>query len=334
MKKVSVIIPVYNVERYLARCIDSCINQTYNNVEIICVNDGSTDGSLNILEHYKILDSRIQIINKENGGLSSARNAGVAASVGDYILFVDSDDFISCDAVEHLVRNAERNSSDVVIFDYFYAHVDRSMRKILTIIEWNDKRYENKSFNLSNVDKSAYLLIPVAAWCKFYRTEYLKENNITFFEGVIFEDVDYNAKVLSKAERITYVNEPLYHYYVGRSDQIMAKNDESLFDVISVYLSAEKTLKQSKSFEKYKASFYLLVMRDLLMKLRIIKPELQEILYNKYKEMNLDIDYEIYEKGNYNQVEKTYASLFKILNQSENYNDFLSVWDLENKDGK
>lgn len=334
MKKVSIIIPVYNVERYLARCIDSCINQTYNNVEIICVNDGSTDGSLNILEHYKILDSRIQIINKENGGLSSARNAGVAASVGDYILFVDSDDFISCDAVEHIVRNAERNSSDVVIFDYFYAHVDRSMRKILTIIEWNDKRYENKSFNLSNVDKSAYLLIPVAAWCKFYRTEYLKENNITFFEGVIFEDVDYNAKVLSKAERITYVNEPLYHYYVGRSDQIMAKNDESLFDVISVYLSAEKTLKQSKSFEKYKASFYLLVMRDLLMKLRIIKPELQEILYNKYKEMNLDIDYEIYEKGNYNQVEKTYASLFKILNQSENYNDFLSVWDLENKDGK
>lgn len=334
MKKVSIIIPVYNVERYLARCIDSCINQTYNNVEIICVNDGSTDGSLNILEHYKILDSRIQIINKENGGLSSARNAGVAASVGDYILFVDSDDFISCDSVEHLVRNAERNSSDVVIFDYFYAHVDRSMRKILTIIEWNDKRYENKSFNLSNVDKSAYLLIPVAAWCKFYRAEFLKENNITFFEGVIFEDVDYNAKVLSKAERITYVNEPLYHYYVGRSDQIMAKNDESLFDVISVYLSAEKTLKQSKSFEKCKASFYLLVMRDLLMKLRIIKPELQEILYNKYKEMNLDIDYEIYEKGNYNQVEKTYASLFKILNQSENYNDFLSVWDLENKDGK
>lgn len=334
MKKVSIIIPVYNVERYLARCIDSCINQTYNNIEIICVNDGSTDGSLNILEHYKILDSRIQIINKENGGLSSARNAGFAASVGDYILFVDSDDFISCDAIEHLVKNAEENSADVVIFDYFYAHVDRSMRKILTIIEWNDKRYENKSFNLSNVDKSAYLLIPVAAWCKLYRAEFLKENNITFFEGVIFEDVDYNAKILSKAERITYVNEPLYHYYVGRSDQIMSKNDESLFDVISVYLSAEKTLKQSKAFEKYKASFYLLVMRDLLMKLRIIKPELQELLYNKYKEMNLDIDYEIYEKGNYNKVEKTYAALFKILNQSANYNDFLQVWNLENKDGK
>lgn len=334
MIKVSIIIPVYNVERYLSRCIDSCINQSYTDIEIICINDGSTDRSLQILECYKNLDSRITIINKENGGLSSARNAGVKVAVGKYILFVDSDDFLSCNAVENLVANAEENSSDIVIFDYFYGHVEHSKRYILTIKEWSNKKYQNSPFNIMTADKSAYLFIPVAACCKLYRTEFLKENNITFVEGVIYEDVAYWADIFAKAERITYLNEPLYHYYVGRNNQIMAKNDESLFDVIKVYSYAEKSLKQSPAFDKYKESFYILLMRDFLMKLQVIKPDLKQQLYNKYKEMELNIDYDWYQNGAYNKIEKSYVKLFKLLKESDNFDELVRVWDMENENGQ
>lgn len=330
MAEVSIIVPVYNVERYLARCLDSCINQTFENIEIICVNDGSTDRSLEILEAYKKLDSRIKIINKDNGGLSSARNAGVEVAVGKYILFLDSDDFISSVAVEKLYNNAEKNKSDIVLFDYLYGYINPAMRQILTIIEWRDKRYENKTFNLGTVDKSVYLLIPVTTWTKFYRSEFLRQNNITFVEGVIFEDVVYNAQTLVNAERITYLNEPLYYYLVGRDGQIMSKNDESLFDIVTVYSKAENLLKKSAYFDRFKDSFYLLLMRDLIIKLKVIKPELREILYNKYKDINFSIDYDVYEKGKYNKIEKTYAMLFKLLNESESYNNFCQVWNPEN----
>lgn len=118
MAEVSIIVPVYNVESYLAKCLDSCINQNFTDMEIVCVNDGSNDSSVEILQAYSKFDSRIKIINKKNGGLSSARNAGIAEACGKYIMFVDSDDWISSDAVGKLYKNAEDNNSDVVIFDY------------------------------------------------------------------------------------------------------------------------------------------------------------------------------------------------------------------------
>lgn len=115
MAEVSIIVPVYNVASYLAKCLDSCINQNFTDMEIVCVNDGSTDSSVEILQAYSKFDSRIKIINKKNGGLSSARNAGIAEACGKYIMFVDSDDWISSDAVGKLYKNVEDNNSDVVI---------------------------------------------------------------------------------------------------------------------------------------------------------------------------------------------------------------------------
>ena len=112
---VSVLIPVYNVEKYLKKCLDSVVNQTLTDIEIICVNDGSTDGSLKILEEYRSIDSRIKIINKANGGLPSARNAGLNAAKGRYVGFVDSDDYIEPNMFEKLVDVAEHEESEVVI---------------------------------------------------------------------------------------------------------------------------------------------------------------------------------------------------------------------------
>ncbi len=118
MPKVSIIIPVYNVEKYLQRCLDSVVNQTLKDIEIICVNDGSTDNSAIILEEFSKKDERIKIVNQKNGGLSRARNTGLEHSNGDYIGFLDSDDWIDLDYYEKLHDAAERNNCDIAFADF------------------------------------------------------------------------------------------------------------------------------------------------------------------------------------------------------------------------
>lgn len=329
MAKVSIVVPVYNVEKYLARCLDSCINQSLQDIEIVCINDGSTDRSGIILEHYARLDSRMKIIYQENGGLSSARNTGVKNSTGKYILFVDSDDFISSIAAEKLFDNAEENNSDVVIFDYFWNHINPQGRKILSVTELSDKNDGTSVFNIDTLERDFYAYLPVTAWCKLYKKEFLTKNNITFLKGVIFEDVAYFAEIFVKAKRVTYISEPLYAYSVGHSSQIMAQNGESLFDVITVYKAAENSLKASNNYENFRHSFQLIMIRDFLMKLRIVKPELRERLFGEYQSLNLNIDYDYYETRKMIE-EKICSRLFKLLMESKSYLDFFTAagWEI------
>ena len=324
MAKVSIVVPIYNVERYLARCLDSCINQSFKDIEIICVNDGSTDKSPEILRAYANLDSRIKIITKENGGLSSARNVGVEAAQGEYILYVDSDDYISHLLLERVYENSQKNNSDVVVFDYCLCRSNVEERKLLTIEPFADK-YVNSTFNADSVDDVAYKYVPASAWIKFYKTDLLKKNSITFDEGLIFEDVSYWAKVFVAARRISYINEPLYSYFVGRDTQIMARNDEKLFDIINIYQIVEDTFKKAGYYEKFKHSIDILMIMDSLKKLSMIKPELKQDLFYAIKALNKDIDYEYYEKDEIFIFERLCARNFKLLNSVANYEEYMRV---------
>ena len=138
-KLVTVVVPIYNVERYLEKCLTSIILQTYKNLEVILVNDGSTDNSLNICKEFEKEDSRIRIISQENKGLSVARNVGIENAKGEYIAFVDSDDFISCKFIENLYNESIRNNSDIVCCDFYYVN---ELEK-----KWSLKEKENKVYN-------------------------------------------------------------------------------------------------------------------------------------------------------------------------------------------
>ncbi len=321
MAKVSIIVPVFNVERYLARCLDSCINQTFEDVEIICVNDGSTDKSADILEAYANLDSRIKIITKENGGLSSARNSALEVAQGEYILFVDSDDYVSSIAVEKLYDKAQSTNSDVIMFDYFWLNSDVTKRRVLTIEAFMGK-YVNSLFDASNLPVDMYKFIPVPAWTKFYKTSLIKDNGITFDEGLIYEDIAFWAKIFVKAEKIIYIQEPLYAYFVGRDDQIMARDDEKLFDIIKIYEIVENAFKTAGMYEKFKPAIDLLMIMDFLKKLSSIKPELRESLFFALKNLNKDIDYSYYNGENNANFEKIFANKFKLLNEVESFDEF------------
>ena len=189
MIKVSIIVPFYNSKKYLKRCLDSLVKQSLNDVEIIFVNDGSTDGSEKIVYDYFNKDNRIKLFNKKNGGQASARNFGLSKAHGDYIIFIDSDDYVEENLCEELY-NSVKNGYDIVISDYYIVSDNvKSYHKISKCVE-------------GEISLKEYLLTAVCPWNKIYKRDFLIENSFVFPEGIIYEDyasiptlVNYNPKV-------------------------------------------------------------------------------------------------------------------------------------------
>ena len=322
MTLVSIIIPVYNVEKYLARCLDSCLNQSFADIEIICVNDGSEDSSPDILNHYQKFDSRIKIINKSNGGLSSARNAGISQAQGKYILFVDSDDYISTIAVEKLYDNAQRNQSDVVIFDYISGGADMLSQKIVNKSQFLSE-YENKPFNETVMRFAGYKFTPPTAWSKLYRTDLIKDK-ISFCEGIIFEDNPFWAEVYLSAKRITYLPTALYYYLINRQGRIMQTLDENVFDIFKVHECIKNTFINHGLYNKYETEVNLLKVMDYIRNYHRIEPGLKKEFYNRICQDDIRLDCESILNGKYLDIEKAYVKYFQKLKELD-YADFQKV---------
>lgn len=216
-KKISIIIPIYNVEKYLKRCIDSIVNQTYKNTEIILVNDGSPDNCGEICDEYAKIDSRIKVIHKENGGLSSARNAGIDISSGEYIMFVDSDDWISEDTLEILNRYVEKGY-DIINFKFCFAK-----EKTENIIKLNDKIKDSYECNLlSYIDKLFSGELDFFIWNKLYKKDLFDE--IRFPVGRNYEDLATIYKLYFKAKNIIVTDYTLYYYWLENSNSITSNS--------------------------------------------------------------------------------------------------------------
>lgn len=246
---VSIIVPVYNVENYLSKCLDSLINQTYKDIQIICINDGSTDHSSEILQEYAQKDIRIKITDKENGGLFSARHEGLKYVKGDYILFVDSDDYVDKALIEKCINKTQDNP-DIIVFGAFsvknntikYGGYDYS--KIPC-------KYINKTFNKDDFKKDIFKF-PATAWSKMYRTNFIKENNIRFQEIRNGEDQLFFIHCMLSAEKIKVIPENLYFYLKTRKGAITAVNKKnSLSPILNCY-EIEKLITNFNIDESYK----------------------------------------------------------------------------------
>lgn len=209
MEKVSVIVPVYNVEAYLQECLESIINQTYEELEILCINDCSTDDSLAVLKEYEQKDSRIKIWeNEKNRGQAYSRNIGLANATGDFVLFVDADDIICPDLLEKCIKVA--NDSDMVCFDYKQVMNSKADVK-QDRYQMGDGLYVGKDFFVEAVCKESIIIAP---WSKFYRRDFLTDNQITFYNGIIYEDVLFSFQCYIKAHKVYSLNKKLYTYRV------------------------------------------------------------------------------------------------------------------------
>lgn len=250
MAEVSIIVPVYNVEKYLSFCLDSLVNQTFKDIEIICVNDGSTDNSAEVLEHYACFDKRIKIINKENGGLSSARNAGLDAASGKYIAFVDSDDFVSHFLVERAYNFVQKKNADFAAFGFDYV-VGNSLKLYESGFSF-PKSLVGKCVYETDLNENFYTKIHPTAWCKFYSAKLIQNNNLRFCEDIIFEDLPFAAEVYLSANRMVYTNLPLYYYRAERQGSILSRRDEKTVDFMTAIERVDDVFHKYGRFEKYK----------------------------------------------------------------------------------
>ena len=205
-EKISIIIPVYNVENYLKRCLESIVNQTYKNLEIILVDDGSTDNSGKICDEYKEKDKRIIVIHKENGGLSDARNAGIDIATGNYIGFIDSDDFADVRMYEILLNNLKSTNSDISICNLYKFSNEKEIYKTEEIEKLTV--YDRKNFfeNMYND-----LLVSVLAWNKLYKKEIFSD--IRYPKGKIIEDAAILHYIIGKCDKIVITNLELIYYF-------------------------------------------------------------------------------------------------------------------------
>ncbi|MEQ1303806.1 glycosyltransferase [Acinetobacter radioresistens] len=232
---VSVIVPVYNVEQYLDECLNSIRQQTYENLEIIVVEDCSTDNSLNtFIKHSE--DPRVKLIQHEkNSGLSAARNTGIDAAKGDYIMFVDSDDHIHNNLIQLCLDNTSKKELDLIVFDFktFYdgEKIDNKLNK--------NKEYKSKIFN-----QSEYLKYHHFAWLKFLRADILRNNILRFPVGYYYEDWPFHWELAFNNYRILRLSAPLYYYRL-RSGSITSSGDQKL---IHIYYSHRIILNKMKNY--------------------------------------------------------------------------------------
>lgn len=268
MLKISVIIPVYNVEQYLSRCVDSVLNQTLKDIEIVLVDDGSPDNSPEICDNYKKTDERVKVVHKKNGGLASARNAGLSVASGKYIFFLDSDDWLESDGLQTLYDTAEKFNVDLVKY--------RAIRTgwpglpqdapcmVEPIRELRDGYYDRdqiikeiypRLFATSQLTMGAV----VGAWGALYNFKFLKDNKLKFYENVKFsEDLIFSANVMKHAKSFYFIDKAgVYHYFYNDTSISKSFREgrwESCKALISLF---EKDFKNNKEFDFSNEIYYL-----------------------------------------------------------------------------
>lgn len=229
---ISIVVPVYNVEHELSRCVDSILAQSYANIEVILVDDGSTDGCPSMCDAYEKKDSRIRVIHKSNGGLSSARNAGLSCATGEWILYVDSDDYILNDSCERLIAVGAKYDCDIVSADAvreFNGGQEYMVHSSLA----DGMCYPSKDFIIKSVKPCEWY---VPACFNLYKRSFLIENNLFFVDGLLHEDMEMQPRVFLAAKNVAYCAYSFYRY-VDRASSIMnaSKVDERITAMEWIY---------------------------------------------------------------------------------------------------
>ena len=209
MPEISIIVPVYNVEKYLPRCVDSILNQTFTNFELILVDDGSTDRSGIICDQYKKRDNRIKVIHKINEGVSKARNIGISEAKGRYIEFIDSDDWIERSLLEDTLKQIRIDNSDIIFFGILYEDEDDNLIKEKKYVrdEVIEKEKSKLAIELYNKDLFGY------TWCKLFKNRIIKDNNILFNNDISYcEDEEFTCRYFKYVKKISICSNTYYHY--------------------------------------------------------------------------------------------------------------------------
>ena len=285
MTKVSIIVPFHNVEKYISKCLTSLIYQSLEDIEIICINDASTDDSKNIVQHYMENDERIILLNVENmSGQSYARNLGLEVASGEYIGFVDSDDWVELDMFERMYNKAKSIDSDITmcqaqLYDdkeqTFYTNDYYSLKSL--------EKYGDKVFTPEET-KDEILNINVVLWNKIYKREFLQNTLVKFQDGYIYEDLPFFFETYLKAQRINILWEAPYYYRQNRQFSTMQNSDKKVYDRIPMVERTYNVLKQAQFFEEKKAEIISWIIDDIFHRYTLLEDKYYEDYFAKMKE--------------------------------------------------
>lgn len=333
MVKVSVVVPVYNVEDYLEECLDSISNQTLDDIEVICVNDGSTDKSLDILNKYAKKDNRFTVISQENAGHAVATNRGMELAKGEYLFLMDSDDILKLNALEDTVKVADEKNVDFVLFQAINYYMDTdeykeqenySMTKLADYVG-------DKVFNWKDI-KQFVFKITVTPWSKLYKREFIVNSGAKFPEGLIFDDNVFFWEVLFNAQRITFLRE---HLFIRRwhSASSTKAGDKRFIDSIEIYRLIWQVFKKYGAFDDYKQRLYNSRVRVGYMRLSRIKKEYREMYYEELKKSMDEIRHEDFFDDFYETISDRNKRIYSLIQELDDPTDLIidiSRYDYEN----
>ncbi len=292
--KISIIVPIYNIENYIEKCLTSIINQTYNNYELILVNDGSTDSSETICKKIAKENKQIKYFYKKNGGLSDARNYGIRKSSGEYLMFVDGDDFLeSKDSLKKIVSRLESSSLDVLQYKMKYYY------------ENGGKNFYFKDFPNLNIEKTLDKLnllneagqMSISACDKIVKASIIKENNLYFKKGLLSEDIDWSLRVYLKINSIDVINETIYVYRQQRDGSITTKRNikrnVDLYTIIKKWMDYKYQSVEFKELYYNYISYQMLILLSISKKKDFSKEEWQDIKERRKILINYKKNYKV-----------------------------------------
>lgn len=243
--KVSILVPIYNVEKYLRQCLNSLTRQTLEDIEIICLNDGSTDSSLDILEEYAKNDSRIVVVNKKNSGYGDSMNKGLKKASGEYIGIVESDDFIELNAFERLYGLAKKFDADVVRSNYFHSKGGKDTKYSYVVSHDTGRLIDPAS-------RTWIFYQAPAIWSAIYKRSFIEEHKIDFLPtpGASYQDTGFNFKVWSSTHKAVFTDEAFLHYRLD-NESSSVNNPGKIYNVCKEYAEIEDYLRRNKIYDNY-----------------------------------------------------------------------------------
>ena len=280
---VSVIVPVYNVEPYLPQCLDSIVNQTLKNIEIICVNDSSTDNSLNILNHYAEKDPRIKVVTQPNGGAGAARNRGLSLAAGKYLSFLDSDDFFEPDMLELAYNKAVCDKADFVVFQSDQYYTDR---KEFVSVPWTLREKEippYTPFNHRQMTDNIFKVFVGWAWDKLYDREFVEKNHLRFQEQRTSNDMLFVFSGVAVAKRISVVKKVLAHQRRDAKDSLSKTRENSWHCFYDALSALRDRLKSEGLYDELEKDYINYALHFSLWNIRTLAEPTRSRLIEKMK---------------------------------------------------
>ena len=335
MPEISIIIPVYNSEKYLDTCLNSLINQTFKDIEIICINDGSMDNSLNIMEKYAQTDKRIIVISQENSGVAVARNKGLKTATGNYVMFCDSDDYYYPDMCKTMLNKLKKENVDTVMCSANVFSDFKSTRDLKEVQE----QYDNKDYLCSLNDWKNKLLLSNELWNKIFKKEIIDKYHICFPEKMWCDDRAFIMKYLACSDNVLVLKDRLYNYRLTPNsycENVHNKKYKNFYDTIFAMQDVKRFFTQNELMEKNKYYFADKINFSLFVYYGTCDKAHKKDFILKHKELITDLEFDEDFLKNYPVInslkKKGWKNTLNLLEKRENLSLLETIFSIKNRD--